>query len=369
MKIVEILFYLAYGGAERFVVDLSNELARKGHDVTILTLKDDSIDPETRKFYYGDVADDVKYINLGLSDSKSPAVLLKVYEAIKKLNPDVVHLHLSNTPLWCLYALMRLHKKVKFVETIHNSIKNSYDGFIRRVLFSTIGRWKWMQFACLSQTNFDELQAMHPDCKAVKIVNGRAPQKTTSKLAEVHEEMNKLRSAADSLLLLNIARCNKQKNHKRLVQAVNELNDEGVHVDVAIIGGGYDDTELGHELKAMASEHIHFWGTRNNIADYLVSVDAFCLSSDHEGMPITLIEAFLCGTPTVSTPVCGCIDAIKDGFNGILAKDFSVEEYKAAIRRFIESKDVIKQNLDKGKGESEFSISVCAEKYIELFKR
>ena len=368
MKIVEIIFNLAYGGAERFVVDLSNELARKGHDVTILTLKDDSVDSETRRFYYGEVADDVKYINLGLSDSKTPAVLLKVYDAIKKLNPDVVHLHLTNTPLWCLYALMRLHNKVKFVETIHNSIRTNYDSFVRRVLFSTIGRWKWMQFACLSQTNYEEMQAMHPHCKAVKIVNGRASQKTTSKLAEVREEMNKLRSAADSLLLLNIARCNKQKNHKRLIQAVNELNDEGVNVDVAIIGGGYDDTELGHELKAMASEHIHFLGTRKNIADYLESADAFCLSSDHEGMPITLIEAFLCGTPTVSTPVCGCIDAIKDGFNGILAKDFSVEEYKAAIRRFIESKDVIRQNLTKVKDESEFSISVCAEKYIRFFE-
>lgn len=368
MKIVEIIFNLTYGGAERFVVDLSNELARKGHDVTILTLKDDSKSPETRRFYNGDIADDVKYINMGLSDSKSPTVLLKVYDAIKKLNPDVVHLHLTNTPLWCLYALMRLHNKVKFVETIHNSIKTNYDSFVRRILFSTIGRCKWMQFACLSQTNFEEMQAMHPDCKVVKIVNGRAPQKTTSKLAEVREEMNKMRSTANSLLLLNIARCNRQKNHKRLIQAVNELNNEGVHVDVAIIGGGYDDTELGHELKAMAGEHIHFLGTRKNIADYLVSVDAFCLSSDHEGMPITLIEAFLCGTPTVSTPVCGCIDAIKDGFNGILAKDFTVEEYKAAIRRFIESKDAIKLNLNKVKGESEFSISVCAEKYIDFFE-
>ena len=125
MKIVEILFDLAYGGAERFVVDLSNELASKGHDVTILTLKDDSIDPETRKFYYGDVADGVKYINLGLSDSKNPVVLLKVYKAIKKLNPDVVHLHLTNTPSWSLYALMRLPKKVKLVEKIHNSIKTN----------------------------------------------------------------------------------------------------------------------------------------------------------------------------------------------------------------------------------------------------
>ena len=46
-----MIYVLSSGGAERFVVDLSNELAKKGHDVTIMTLKDDSKDSKNRKFY------------------------------------------------------------------------------------------------------------------------------------------------------------------------------------------------------------------------------------------------------------------------------------------------------------------------------
>lgn len=367
MKIIEMIYFLSSGGAERFVVDLSNELARKGHDVTIMTLKDDSKDSKNRKFYCGEIADNVKYMNLGLPDGNSLSIQMKVYQAIKKINPNIVHLHLVNTPLYAFYAIMCLHKKIKFVETMHNSISTNYNGIVRRMLFSTIGKMKWLQFVCLSQTNFEEMKVMHPYCRATKIVNGRAPQNTTLRISEVQKEMSTLRSSEDSLLLLNIARCNKQKNHKRLIQAVNELNVEGRNVDVAIIGAGFDDTKLGKELKTLASEHIHFLGTRKNIADYLMSADAFCLSSDHEGMPITLIEAILCGTPIISTPVCGCIDAIQDGRNGVLAKDFSVEEYKKAICRFREYKKSIKQNIDKSKDNSEYTISVCAEKYAELF--
>ena len=43
MRILQINICLASGGAERFVVDLCNELS-KNNDVTLLTLKDDTHD-------------------------------------------------------------------------------------------------------------------------------------------------------------------------------------------------------------------------------------------------------------------------------------------------------------------------------------
>ena len=45
MKILQIIFSLSPGGAERFVVDLSNELS-KNNDVILLTLKDFTKNPE-----------------------------------------------------------------------------------------------------------------------------------------------------------------------------------------------------------------------------------------------------------------------------------------------------------------------------------
>lgn len=91
MKIVEVLFTLESGGAERFVVDLSNELSRTC-DVVLLTLKDDTKNCEKRNFYKFDLAENVEYRNLGLPDSFSFGTWFKIYNEIRKLNPDVVHL-------------------------------------------------------------------------------------------------------------------------------------------------------------------------------------------------------------------------------------------------------------------------------------
>ena len=49
MKIIEIIYSLSSGGAERFVVDLSNEFVAKGNDVLLCTLLDDK--KNNRAFY------------------------------------------------------------------------------------------------------------------------------------------------------------------------------------------------------------------------------------------------------------------------------------------------------------------------------
>ena len=38
MKIIQLIYSLCSGGAEKFVVDLSNQLALMGHDVTLCML-------------------------------------------------------------------------------------------------------------------------------------------------------------------------------------------------------------------------------------------------------------------------------------------------------------------------------------------
>ncbi|WP_288172837.1 glycosyltransferase family 4 protein, partial [Prevotella sp. CAG:255] len=93
MKIVEIVFHLNSGGAERFVVDLSNELS-KTNEVVLLALKEDKSNPEEFLFYKFDLSERVKYKNVGLpSYSYKPSTMWQVYKAIKAENPDVVHMH------------------------------------------------------------------------------------------------------------------------------------------------------------------------------------------------------------------------------------------------------------------------------------
>ena len=90
MKILEIITDLGSGGAERFVVDLSNELANS-NDVTLMTLLDDNVNPEHRNFNRYALDSNVAYYNLGLPNGLKMSSQLKVLKAIKAINPDIIN--------------------------------------------------------------------------------------------------------------------------------------------------------------------------------------------------------------------------------------------------------------------------------------
>ena len=366
MKILQITIFLASGGAERFVVDLSNELS-KNNDVTLLTLKDDSVDSKNRNFYKCDLSPRVKYLNLGLGDGFHATYLWKVYRAIKKINPEVVHMHGEGIPEYCYLACLLLGKKMTFVQTIHNDLyKSCYNNWFYHLAYKTLASRGLLRWAALSDTNYNQVKEVYPKAKSRCIYNGRAPITPTAKFEVVGEEIARLKDDANTKVILHVARCNPQKNQELLINSFNALRQEGVNAILLIIGAFFD-SELGKHFQSIAGEGIHFLGTRHNISDYMLQSDVFVLSSNFEGMPITLLEAMLSGTPMVSTPVTGAVDVI-NGKNGVLSKDFTEESYTAALKKILYNHQSYKEAAMAGKEASPYTIKHCAEQYMKFYK-
>ena len=66
------------------------------------------------------------------------------------------------------------------------------------------------------------------------------------------------------------------------------------------------------------SECVLFLGHRDDIYDVLRAFDLLVLSSDHEGLPMVLLEAQCLGIVVVARAVGGIPDVIQDGVNGLL---------------------------------------------------
>lgn len=366
MKIVEVITFLGSGGAERFIVDLSNELS-KGNEIYLLTILDDKKDSEIRNFYRFAIDDRVHYINLGLPNGLSIRSQMSVIKVFNTIKPDVIHFHMIPTVKYCALACVILSFKYKMYLTIHSDLHNGYDKGFAKVIFMSLSYFKRLKLVCLSEKNYIDFSSYYPYAQVRCIVNGRSPIIPTCKFEAVKKEMQSYRSKCDSFLFLHIARFNRQKNQYLLIDAFNQLCSD-YNLDLIIIGDGFDSVE-GKKLVARSNqEHIHFLGTRKNVSDYMLNADFFCLSSDFEGMPITLLEASLAGVPAVSTPVCGAVDLIQNGVNGYLSKDHSLEEYKKTIIKAVEDYHSLKSNAMIMKDNSPYTIAECAKKYMEYFK-
>ena len=359
MKILEIIHGLPSGGAERFVVDLSNELA-KTNDVELLTLKDDS--RNGMGFYLGDISSDVKYHNMRFADKFHINYLWEVYKYIKNVNPDVVHIHIVAE--YCILPLLLMHRKVKFFQTIHIDIRKAFKSIKRKFVLYTFGLFHMLHYVTISKTNYMDMCNRYHFCKNSLIYNGRASIYKSESFSQVQVEIDNFRSTAETKVFLHIARCEEQKNQELLIRAFNNIVSKGVNAVLIIIGAGFYDTERGCHLRGIACDKVFFLGTKNNIGDYFYCCDVFCLSSLYEGMPITAIEAILCGVPVISTPVCGVIDVIENGRNGLIAKDFSEKAYEECLMTYF-----LKSNCFSGKRfcPSWLMIGECASNYMRLF--
>ena len=376
MKILEVVFNLRPGGAEHFAVDLTNELS-KANDVTLMAIKDDSVEPEQDLFYASELAERVTYKNVGVGKGYSVRKVIKIYKAIKREKADIVHLHGDKMPYNCILAIFLLHRKMKFYQTIHSDIHNGYDSLFYRFLVKTVGSLPSdpspkgeggrMGFIALSETNYRDMMDVYPKIKGACIPNGRAPIVPTDRLDETGEEMASYKSTADSRIYLHVARCNPVKNQMLLVEAFGKLVEKGYHADLIIIGPGFEN-KLGESIRQEAGNNVHFIGARKNVGDYMLHADVFCLSSDFEGMPITILEASLAGLPIVSTPVCGAVDIIKNKVNGVLSKGHTLEEYLDALEYSYQHLCELRQNSQRMKDDSSYTIANCARKYMDFFK-
>jgi glycosyltransferase involved in cell wall biosynthesis len=65
-------------------------------------------------------------------------------------------------------------------------------------------------------------------------------------------------------------------------------------------------------------DRVWFLGAREDVDDLLAAADVFTLSSQREGLPITLLEAMRAGRAVVLTRAGGCAEAVTEGITGTL---------------------------------------------------
>jgi len=137
--------------------------------------------------------------------------------------------------------------------------------------------------------------------------------------------------ADDDVAVGIVARLSAQKAHEVLLQAIALLAPTHRNLRLVVIGDGPRRAELeGIALDLGISDRTRFMGQRRDVPTLLAGLDVSCLSSTHEGVPLTVIESMAAGLPVVATD-CGALrDVVSDGTTGFLVP---VRDVAALARR------------------------------------
>ncbi len=133
---------------------------------------------------------------------------------------------------------------------------------------------------------------------------------------------------------------NDQKRVFRFVPLVKELESRGIPYHFTIVGEGLDKSELMWRLdRSVSSGNVHFTGKlpKDDIDRILSRSHVFILTSDFEGLPLSLLEAISHGcVPVVPDIDSGIPQAVTDGVDGFIIPGCDLNKFADVIGQLLE---------------------------------
>ena len=240
-----------------------------------------------------------------------------IRRAIRDYRPDIVHTHTAKAGVLGRLAAATCRVPVR-VHTFHGHVLHGY--FKRwvtrlvRIVEGLLAR-RTTALVAVGERVRDELlgAGIGRSDQYVVIPPGVAleafPDRVSARTA--------LGLPVDQPVVLFVGRLTAVKRPDRLIEAMALVLDTRPDAVLAIAGEG----ELLEETRSRAEplgESVRFLGWQRDIAGLYAAADCMVLTSDNEGMPVTLIEAAMAGVPSVTTDVGSAREVVLDGVTGLV---------------------------------------------------
>lgn len=164
------------------------------------------------------------------------------------------------------------------------------------------------------------------------------------------------------------------KGQHILVEAIQQLTQQGQNVRLRLVGDGEDRRSLEQQVKKLGIEaQVIFEGAVNqdHIRHLYAQADAFSIPSFAEGIPVVLMEAMSMEIPCVTTRITGIPELIRDGIDGLLVAPSDANALAKAIQQLMED-SALRQTLGQNgrlRVQQDYNLAANAEKLAEIFNR
>ena len=365
MKILQLAYSLSNGGAEKFIVELSNELSID-HNVFLCTYRNN----ETWMLPSKKLSKNVSNLSLNIKNKKSIKNWLAPFMLIYRKKPDIVHVHSSLVIIY-LYLLPLFFPRIRFIHTIHNSVTPGYRKLFNLMSILPYIHKRWIHI-CISPNIFKEFKYAYPVFTFAHVDNGITQLRISDEFKQAREEVFKIQNNLDSILLIAIGNYSDFKRFDLLMEVMNHFEHQGKQLLLIVLGEDASPMQLNYKkVLAKKGPNSYLLGLKAHVGDYLALSDALILSSSMEGMPLVILEAFSLGKPVIASPAGGVCDMVTEGINGYIAKDLTKQSLIEAVERFLHaSKSDIEaiQKNNVAEFSDKYSMAICAEKYMQLYR-
>ncbi len=319
---------LQKGGSERVMVNLAGYFHGQGYDVILITQyrrdEEYELSPKIRRIYSEPEPEEFTKSRL-----KNFIIRFERLRNIwKQYKPDIILSFLGKNNLMAIATASFLPCRVAV--SVRGEPTMEYDSRLMRLLAKLM--FRFADGVILQTARAREFFPKAVRKKSVILKNPLNP-------AFVGRE----RLARRDNVIVAAGRLDDNKNHAMLIHAFSRIAGEYPEMRLVIYGEG----ELRGQLTQLIAEkgledRIELPGSIDDIAEAVGRARIFTLTSNTEGMPNSVIEAMVLGTPVIATdcPCGGPASLIENGENGILVPVGDAYALADAMRKILSDKEL-----------------------------
>lgn len=316
IKVMLIISNLEFGGAQRQLVELANNLSRDDFDVMVCSL--------SQYIPLGSGLDlpDEKVVIIQKKSKYDISVVFRLSKVLRENKVDVLHAFLFDAEI-----AARIASAMAGVAVMVGSERNS-NYRIKRNQMVAYRLTKNLRDVCIANSRagaeFNAQELGYPEKHYAVVRNGvdinRFQAGNGGQLRE------SLGISQDQFVIGMFASFKEQKNHGMLFHAVKELISTDRNFRVVLLGeelhGGAQGTttyvQKIHELVGRLGirDYCLFVGNQDDVEAYYRICDVTVLPSKFEGTPNVVLESMASGVPVIVTAVSDNNEIVEHGKSG-----------------------------------------------------
>jgi len=340
-KVLHISGAKGWGGNEQQLIDLVQEFKSPNIENIVLGVGGSILEKKCKM-------NDILFIPVKTNKLNKFVNYKYIKQITKDLKPDIIHLHTSDS--LTAFVISDLLYKIKIPS-----------------VFSKKGMGRSSSFLSKFKYNYKNLSAII--CVSEKVKREFSEilsEKNRKKLIVIYDGISILRmKSANHLLLhqiglqdtkfklINIGNHVRAKDLPTLIQMMNILVNDLGEKQVQLVQIGEFKDEITDKLQQMIdrfqlNNHVKLTGFIEDASSYLSQFDIFVMSSEREGLPLTIYEAFYKKVPVVSTKAGGIPEVISDDKNGLLVEIGDYKNMALKINQLLHNEDKQQSFCDAG---------------------
>ena len=298
---------------------------------------------------------------------------LSIYETVKRINPDLVHLITIKPVIYggIVSSFLKVRGVISAIpglgySYIAEGLKASIFRFFLSILYKIA--FKRNSIKVVFQNEDDKKiisRASSLSQEKVVLIKGSGVDLNQYSYAPIPK---------GKPIISMASRLQKDKGVTEYYEAAKILKAKGLEAEFYFIGGldsNYPSEIPEKELlKWERSDVVKFLGYRDDIKLLFHKSSIVVLPSYREGFPKVLQEAAACGRPVITSDVPGCREAVKDGLTGFLISPKDPEALAEKIEYLLGNKDLLEKMGSEARkfAEEEFSSDKVVNKHLKIYE-